>query len=85
MGSESLQLVGGIPTVPEAQEGAMELEMPRLNAARLHRRQTKAKLAPGGGGDGSPPSSPEHLGGVDSDDYSTASESGEGRRHRRCR
>ena len=79
MGSESLQLVGGIPTVPEAQEGVAELEMPRLNAARPHRRQTKAKSAPGGGGGGgSPPSSPEHLGGADSDDYSTASESGEG-------
>ena len=33
---------------------------------------------------GPPPSSPECLGGADSDDYSTASESGEGRRHRRC-
>ena len=31
------QLVGGVPTVPEVQEGVMELEMPRLNAARLHR------------------------------------------------
>ena len=83
-GSESLQLVGGIPTVPEAQEGVTEPEMPRLNAARLSRRQTKAKPTPGGGGGGggSPPSSPEHLGGADSDDYSTASESGEGRRRR---
>ena len=34
---------------------------------------------------GSPPSSPERPGGADSDHYSTASESGEGRRHRRCR
>ena len=34
-------------------------------------------------GGGSPPSSPECPGGADSDDYSTASESGEGRRHRR--
>ena len=39
----------------------------------------------GGGGGGSPPSSPEWPGGADSDDYSTASESGEGRRHRRHR
>ena len=35
--SGSSQLVGGVPTVPEAQEGVMELEMPRLNAARLCR------------------------------------------------
>ena len=64
-----------------------EPETPRLNAARPHRWQAKAKPAPGGGGGGgggSPPSSPECLGGVDSDDYSTASESGEGHRHRRC-
>ena len=39
----------------------------------------------GGGGGGSPPSSPERPGGADSDDYSTASESGEGCRHRRRR
>ena len=73
--SGSSQLVGGIPTVPETQEGAMEQEMPRLNAARPHRRQVKAKPAPGGGGGGggSPPSSPERQGGEDSDDYSTVS------------
>ena len=62
--------------------------MPRLNAARPCRWQAKAKPAPGGGGGGgggSPPSSPERPGGVDSDDYSTASESGEGHRHRRRR
>ena len=29
--------MGGVPTVPEAQEGAMEPETPRLNVARLHR------------------------------------------------
>ena len=47
-------------TVPEAQEGAVELETLRANAARPHSRQTKAKPAPGGGGGGgSPPSSPE--------------------------
>ena len=83
MGSESLQLVDGVPPVPEAQEGVAELETPRANAARLHRCQTKAKPAPGGGGGGSPPSSPERPGGADSDDYSTASESGEGHMHRR--
>ena len=59
--------------------------MPRVNAARPRRRQTKAKPAPGGGGGGSPPSSPECPGGADSDDYSTTSKSGEGRRHRRHR
>ena len=48
------------PQCRTAQEGATELEMPRLNAARPHRRQAKAKPAPGGGGGGgSPPSSPE--------------------------
>ena len=31
------QLVGGIPTVPETQEGATEQDTPRLNAARPHR------------------------------------------------
>ena len=77
--------MGGVPTVPEAQEGATELEAPRLNVARPCRQQVKAKPAPGGGGGGgSPPSSPECPGGADSDDYSTASESGEGRRCRRC-
>ena len=83
--SGSSQLVGGIPTLPEAQEGATEQEMPRTNAARPRRHQVKTKPAPGGGGGGggSPPSSPEWPGGADSDDYSTASESGEGHRHRR--
>ena len=83
-GSGLSQLVGGVPPVLEAQEGAAELEMPRVNVARPCRRQTKAKPAPGGGG-GSLPSSPECPGGADSDDYSMASESGEGRRHRRHR
>ena len=36
-GSGSSQLVGGVPTVPEAQEGVAEPEMPRVNVARLHR------------------------------------------------
>ena len=83
-GSGSSQLVGGVPPVPEAQEGAVEWEMPRVNAARPHRWQAKAKPAPGGGGGGTPPSSLESPGGADSDDYSMASESGEGHRHRRC-
>ena len=33
---DRLQLVGGVPPVPEAQDAVMELEMPRVNAARLH-------------------------------------------------
>ena len=84
--SGSSQLVGGIPTAPETQEGVTEQETPWMNVARPRRWQVKAKPAPGGGGGGgSPPSSPEWPGGADSDDYSTASESGEGRRHRRHR
>ena len=85
--SGSSQLVGGVPPVPEAQEVTVEQETPRVNVARLCRRQTKAQPTPGGGGGGggSPPSLPECPGGADSDDYSTASESGGGRRHRRCR
>ena len=35
--SGSSQLMGGVPTVSEAQEGVTELEMPRLNVARLCR------------------------------------------------
>ena len=37
MGSGSLQLVGGVPSVQEVQEGVVEPEMPRVNAARPHR------------------------------------------------
>ena len=82
--SRSSQLVGGIPTLPETQEGVTEQETPRTNAARPRRCQVKTKPAPGGGGGGgSLPSSPEQPGGADSDDYSMASESGEGRRNRR--
>ena len=36
-GSGSSQLVGGAPPVPEAQEGVVEQEMPRVNVARPHR------------------------------------------------
>ena len=63
----------------------MEQEMPRVNVARPHRQQTKARPAPGGGGGGggSSPSSLERPGGADSDDYLMASESCEGGRHRR--
>ena len=35
--SGSSQLVGGVPTVPETQEGATEQDMPQLNVARPHR------------------------------------------------
>ena len=35
--SGSSQLVGGVPTVPETQEGVMEQDTPRLNAARPRR------------------------------------------------
>ena len=84
--SGSSQLVGGVPLVPEAQDGVVEPETPRVNAARLH-ADDKPKLdllqeeeEEGG----SPPSSPECPGGADSNDYLTASKSGEGCRHRRC-
>ena len=50
--SGSSQLVGGVPPVPEAQEGAVEQETPRVNVARLHRHQTKTRPTPGGGGGG---------------------------------
>ena len=49
------QLVGGVPPIPEAQEGAAEQETPRVNAGRPCRHPTKARPTPGGGG-GSPPS-----------------------------
>ena len=82
--SGSSQLVGRVPPIPEAQDGAEEQEMPRVSVGRPCRHPTKVRLTPGGGGGGSPPSSLEHPGGADSDDYSTASESGGGHRHRRC-
>ena len=79
----SLQLVGRAPPIPEGQDGAAEQEMPRASVGRPHRCPMKARLMPGGRGGGSPPSSPECPGGADSDDYSTASESGGGCRHQR--
>ena len=72
------QLVGRVPSIPEVQDRATELETPRVNVARPHRHQTKAKQTPGGGGAGPPPSSPKHPGGADSDGYLTTSESGVG-------
>ena len=74
----SLQLVGGALSIPEGQDGGAEQEMPRANVGRLRRCPMKARPMPGGGGGGSPPSSLEHPGRADSDDYSTASESGGG-------
>ena len=74
----SLQLVGGAPPIPEGQDGAAEQEMPRANMGKLYKHPTKARLMPGGRGGSSPPSSPEHPGGADSNDYTTASESGGG-------
>ena len=61
----SLQLVGGVPPIPEDQDRAAEQEMPRASAGRLHRCPMKVRPMPGGGGGGSPPSSPECPGGAD--------------------
>ena len=79
----SLQLVGGVPPIPEGQDGAAEQETPRASMGRLHRHPTKMRPAPRGGGGGSPPSLPEHPGGADSADYSSASKSGGSHRHQR--
>ena len=81
--SGSSQLVGRVPPIPEAQDGTVEQETPRVDTGKPHRHLTKARPAPRGGG-GIPPSSPEHPGVADSNDYSTASESGGGCRCRRC-
>ena len=79
----SLQLVGRAPPIPEGQDGGAEQEMPRASMGRPYRHPTKVKLMPGGRGGSSPPSLPEHPGRADSNDYSTASESGGGHRHQR--
>ena len=42
----SLQLVGRVPPVPEAQEGTAEQVTPKVNAARPCRQQTKARPTP---------------------------------------
>ena len=42
--SGSSQLVGGIPTVPETQEGATEQETPRMSVARPCNDRSKANL-----------------------------------------
>ena len=48
--SRSSQLVGRVPPVPEAQEGTVEQETPRVSAGKPCRCLTKARPAPGGGG-----------------------------------
>ena len=82
--SESLQLVGRAPPVPEAQDGGTDQGMPRASVGMLCRHPMKVRPMPGGGG-GSPPSLPECPGGADLDDYSTASESSGGQRCQRHR
>ena len=76
-----LQLVGRALPIPEGQNGGAEQGMPRANGRRPHRCPMKARPMPGSGGGGSLPSSLECPGNTDSDDYSTASESGGGCRH----
>ena len=49
--SGSSQLVGGVPPVPEAQDGTAEQETPRVSAGKPHRHLTKARPAPRGGGE----------------------------------
>ena len=48
--SRSLQLVGGVPPILEAQDGATEQETPRVSAGKPRRHLTKVRLTPGGGG-----------------------------------
>ena len=80
----SLQLVGRVPPIPKGQDGGTDQGMPRANAGRPHRCPMKVRPMPGSGGGTSPPSSPEYPCRTDSDDYSTASESGGDYRHCRC-
>ena len=47
----SQQLVGGVPPIPEGQDGAAEQEMPRVSTDRWCRCPTKMRLTPGGGGE----------------------------------
>ena len=52
-GSSGLsQLVGGVPPVPEAQDGTAEQETPRASVGKLHRCLAKARSAARGGGGG---------------------------------
>ena len=79
----SLQLVGGAPPIPEGKDGGTDQAMPRDNVGMPHRCPMKVRQVSGGAG-GSPPSSPEHPGGVYLDECLTASESGRGQRCCRC-
>ena len=47
--SESSQLVGRVPPVPEGQDGATEQETLRVTVGRPHRHPTKIRPTPGGG------------------------------------
>ena len=49
--SRSSQLVGRVPPIPEAQDGAAEQETPRVSVGRPCRCPTKVRLTPGGGGE----------------------------------
>ena len=49
--SGSSQLVGRVPSIPEAQDGAVEQEKPRVSVGRPCRCPTKARLIPRGGGE----------------------------------
>ena len=80
----SLQLVGGAPPSPENQEGAATLaEPPQPSLGRPHHHPQRLRQLRNEGGGGSPPSSPECLGGIDSDAQSTMSEMDGDHRHRR--
>ena len=85
-GSDSLsQLVGSVPQQAGRASGVEEVAKARLTpctgAAQLHRRPPKSQCTTVGGG-GLPPSSPAR-GALDSDGYSTASETvGHLHRHR---
>ena len=80
----SLQLVGGAPPTPENQEGATApAKPPHSGLGRAHRCPPRLRKPRNERGGGSPPSSPECLGGIDSDGQSTMSESDGDSRHRR--
>ena len=49
--SRSSQLVGRVPPIPEAQNGAVEQETPRVSVGKPCRCLTKVRLTPRGGGE----------------------------------
>ena len=82
----SLQLVGRAPPASENQEGATTpAESPQTGLGRVHHCPPRLRQPRNERGGGSLPSSPECLGGIDSDDQSTMSESDGDHRHRRRR